>query len=371
MMTRFIRALSVLTLTAITLAAGGNPVLAQDATIVGVDEVRAEPLAQTVPVIGRVVSDKAGRVAAQGAGAVVRLHVQVGDRVKAGQLLAELDVATKMAEARVLESQMVTARADLEIARAELTMRRQELQRQTQLQKSGAFSKSRFETAEQELLKAQSRIHRDEAIIATRRASADVIRLEIERARIKAPFDGVVTDKMTEAGSYLRIGDPVVKLLSDRQLEIEADVPAARLVGIKPGYRVRAVLEDDTELSANVRSILPVENPMTRTRPVRFVPNWPEGIVNIADAQTVTVHIPIGPARNVVTVHKDAIVRKSGRPVVFVVKDNKAAPRNVELGEATGSRIVVLAGLKAGDVTVVRGNERLRPGAPVKIRTGS
>ena len=47
------------------------------------------------------------------------------------------------------------------------------------------------------------------------------------------------------------------------------------------------------------------------------------------------------------------------------------APRKVELGEATGSRIVVLAGLKAGDVTVVRGNERLQPGAAVKIRTGS
>ena len=212
---------------------------------------------------------------------------------------------------------------------------------------------------------------RDEAIIATRQASAAVVKLEIDRSRIVAPFDGVVVEKLTEAGSYLRIGDAVARLLSDSELEIEADVPAIRIVGIKPGYRVRATFEDGTDLAATVRSLLPVENPMTRTRPVRFTPSWPEGVTNIADSQTVTVHLPIGPARDVVTVHKDAIIRRAGEAVVYVIEDGKAASRTVELGEATGSRIVVTAGLKSGDVTVVRGNERLQPGAAVKIRTGS
>ncbi len=110
---------------------------------------------------------------------------------------------------------------------------------------------------------------------------------------------------------------------------------------------------------------------MTRTRPVRFIPNWPAGIANLADNQSITIHLPIGPARNVVTVHKDAIIRKSGEAVVYVIEDSTAASRTVQLGEATGSRFVVLAGLKAGEVTVVRGNERLRSGAKVKIRTGS
>ena len=83
------------------------------------------------------------------------------------------------------------------------------------------------------------------------------------------------------------------------------------------------------------------------------------------------MHLPIGPSRDVVTVHKDAIVRKGGQALVFVIEDSKAAPRKVQLGEATGGRIVVIAGLKKGDVTVVRGNERLQPGTTVKIRTGS
>ena len=361
---------------AITLAL--MPVAAPDAaaqearaTIVGVDEVRTEPLSQTIPVIGRVVSARTGRIAAQVAGAVRAIRVQVGERVEAGQLIAELDHDTKVAEAKVLAAQIEAAKADLAIMRAELTLAEQELQRQTRLKKSGAFSKSRFDTAQQELLKARARIARDNAIIATRQASAAVIELEIDRARIVAPFDGVIIEKLTEAGSYLRIGDPVAKLLSDSELEVEADVPSLRIAGIKPGYRVRATFEDGTDLAVTVRSMLPVENPMTRTRPVRFIPNWPAGIANLADNQSITIHLPIGPARNVVTVHKDAIIRKSGEAVVYVIEDSTAASRKVQLGEATGSRFVVLAGLKAGEVTVVRGNERLRSGAKVKIRTGS
>ncbi|MEK9724140.1 MAG: hypothetical protein VW405_11755, partial [Rhodospirillaceae bacterium] len=64
-------------------------------------------------------------------------------------------------------------------------------------------------------------------------------------------------------------------------------------------------------------------------------------------------------------VHNDAMLDRQGRRNVFDVKDGKAAPRPIELGEATGSRFAVTDGLKPGDLAVVRGNERLRPGAAV------
>lgn len=341
------------------------------ATVVGVDAVRAEPLTQTVPVIGRLVARRSGNVAAQAPGAVEKIHAEVGDHVKKGDVLAELDARTKSAELGVMKAQLLQVRADLESSRAQLTLAEQELVRQTKLKKSGAFSKSRFDTAQQEVLKAKARIARDEALIATRQASMALINLEIKRARITAPYDGVVIERLTETGSYLKNGDPVVKLMSDRRLEIEADVPAVRMPGLKPGAKVAARLEDGTQFTATVRAMLPVENPMTRTRPVRFVPQWPEGLTGLADSQSVTVQLPLGAAREIVTVHKDAIVRKLGENLVYVVSDGKAAERKVLLGEASGSRIEVVTGLKAGDLTVVRGNERLRPGASVTINKGS
>ncbi len=355
------------------LAAASVPSHAQqaEALVVGVDEVRQEPLSQTVAVIGQVVAQRSSRVAAQVAGAVRKLHADVGDRIEAGAVIAELDSDTKRAERDVLYAQLETARAEFKTAQIQLTLAQQELDRQQRLEKSGAFSKSRFETAQQEVLKAQSEIERTKAVMATRRASARVLELEIERARIKAPFTGIVVERVTDSGNYLRVGDPVIRILSDDQLEIEAEVPSLRIAGLKPGYRVAANLEDGTTFSAVVRAVLPVENPMTRTRPVRFQPNWPDNIARLADAQSVTVHLPVGPPRDVVTVHKDAVVRKAGEAVVFVVDEGTANPRTVRLGEATGSRFEVLAGLKAGEVTVVRGNERLVPGTRVKVRTGS
>ena len=75
-----------------------------------------------------------------------------------------------------------------------------------------------------------------------------------------------------------------------------------------------------------------------------------------------TVLIPVGGSRNAVTVSKDAITQRNGQNMVFVSNNGRAQPRAVTTGEATGNRLVVLSGLRAGDLVVVRGNERLRPG---------
>jgi len=72
--------------------------------------------------------------------------------------------------------------------------------------------------------------------------------------------------------------------------------------------------------------------------------------------------LPVGGSRDAVTVSKDAVTQRNGQNMVFVSNNGRAQPRPVTTGEATGSRLVVVSGLKAGDLVVVRGNERLRPG---------
>jgi multidrug efflux pump subunit AcrA (membrane-fusion protein) len=85
----------------------------------------------------------------------------------------------------------------------------------------------------------------------------------------------------------------------------------------------------------------------------------------VAVGQSVTVLIPVGEAREVLSVPKDALVQARGGWTVFVAADNKAEPRTVELGVPLGDRYEVLSGLTAGDLVVVRGNERLRPGQDI------
>jgi RND family efflux transporter MFP subunit len=172
---------------------------------------------------------------------------------------------------------------------------------------------------------------------------------------------------MTDAGASLHTGAPVVRMVGDRALEIEADVPFQRLSGVREGTRVGVVLDDGTTHAATVRAIVPEENPLTRTRAVRFVPEFGATSRPLATEQSVTVYIPASAPRNVLTVHKDAVIKRGPKSLVYVVEDDTAEARQITLGEPTGSRYEVLDGLSEGEAVVVRGNERLRPGDKVRI----
>jgi multidrug efflux pump subunit AcrA (membrane-fusion protein) len=110
---------------------------------------------------------------------------------------------------------------------------------------------------------------------------------------------------------------------------------------------------------------------MTRTLAVRIAPNFTEDDPRRAINQSVTVDVPVGAARDVVSVHKDGVIAQGDGYMVFVAVDGRAVPRPVRIGDAIGSRYVVEGGLAPGDIVIVRGNERVRPGMPVVFRKGS
>lgn len=348
-----------------------TPSFAQDVQLVQVDKVKEEPLLQTAPVIGRLVSLRTGNIAARISGPVEQIMVEVGDRVKKGEVIAVLDAETLVAERRLAQSELKEAQSELLTWAAEAELVRTDLKRQKGLSKSVAFSQAKFEDAQKRVAVADARVKRAEANIQIKRASLVLKTIDVNYAGIRAPYDGVVVQRHTEAGSYVNKGDALVRLVGDRLLEVEADVPYRRLEGLPVGRVVDVTLDDGSRHKAEVRSILPSENPLTRTRTVRFKPRFFKTAQPLAESQSVTVAVPIGVERRVLTVHKDAILKRPAGDVVFVVSGGKAVQRVVKLGAEVGSSIEVLSGLKVGEQVVVRGNERLTPGADVRVGKGS
>lgn len=344
------------------------PVFAQaEAMRVRVDTVKRVPLSQTVPVIGRLVALQVGEVAARINGPIETFEVEVGDRVETGQVIVNLDATAIAARRDLYAGKLSEARARLAIKRAELTLARQNFKRHEKLKKSAAFSQARFDDAKQNVAIAQAEARQTETAIAAAQADLSLAEINLYNAQVRAPYPGVVTERLTEAGAYVQIGAPVIRMIGDRNLEIEAEVPFQHLAGIVPGVEVRLQLDDGTEHSAVVRALLPSENPLTRTRVVRFIPNIGATLRPLAHDQSVTLEIPIGPERLVLSVHKDAIVTRQGKDIVFVAKGDEVQARPVRLGAAVGSRMEVLDGLGEGEQVVVRGNERLRPGAKIEV----
>ncbi len=351
---------------AAALAAG--PVLAQgEAMRVRVDAVKHVPLSQTVPVIGRLVAKRVGVVAARINGPIQDFRVEVGDRIEAGQVIAVLDGAVLRARRGLYAGRLSEVRAELSVTKAELALARLEHKRLEKLKKSAAFSQARFDDARQKVVIAKAEVRQAESAIAGAKADLQLAEINLYNAEVRAPYPGVVTERLTETGAFVQVGEPVIRMIGDRTLEIEAEVPFQRLAGLEPGVEVRLQLDDGTKHSAVVRALLPSENPLTRTRAVRFVPDFGETLRPLAHEQSVTLQIPIGAARRVLSVHKDAIVKRNGKDIVFVVAGDGVQARPVELGIAVGSRFEVLNGLREGERVVVRGNERLKPGAKVRV----
>ena len=231
---------------------------------------------------------------------------------------------------------------------------------------SAAFSQARLDDKRREVARLASEVTEAEAAIAKAQASLALAKIDVDRSEVRAPFNGVVIEKHTERGAYLSAGGDVVTLLNDEDMEIEADVPANRIAGLTSGRLIPVEMVDGSFREAIVRAVVPDENVLTRTRAVRFTPAKKEEIPGqLAAGQSVNVLIPVGTARDVLTVHKDAILPQGGKNMVFVVVEGKAQPRFITYGEAVGNRVEVLSGLNEGELAVVRGNERIFPGRDV------
>ena len=342
-------------------------------TKVVVEKVRKTEVVQTFPAIGRFVARQHGVVAALTNGPVKEMLVNVGDRVEAGQIVSRMVKARIQANRDLLAAELREKEAALRTAQAQLKLTLGEMERIGGLKKSAAFSQGRYSDKRNEVAKVRSEVSEAEGAVAKARANLKLASIDLYNAEVRAPYNGIVVQRHAVAGAHLAVGDPVVTLLNDREMEVEADVPAERLVGVSVGRDVRLKLSDGTFLQAKVRAIVPSENAKTRTRPVRFSLDDSEGVERpaIADNQSVTVLLPVARARRVLTVHKDAVTSRGANKVVVTVVDETATPRNIRIGDAVGERFTVLSGLEDGDIVVIRGNEGLRPDQKVKFEAPS
>ena len=345
---------------------GGGP----RARSVRVDAVIVEPLSQTAPVIGRLVARKTGNVAARINGAVASMPTSVGDRVRKDDVIATLARERLTAQRDKYAAALTTRRAMVQWAQAEYSKKNQELRRMANLRKSSAFSRARYEDLQRDVEARRAALVERQSQLKEAQAELDQASIDLFNGEIRAPYDGVVSEKHTEVGSYVNVGSPVVTLISDTDIEVEAEVPSRQILGLSTGTLVRFTLDDGTQHRARVRSVVPRENARTRTRPVRFVPEFGAKKKPFAVDQSVTVLVPIGRVREVSTVHKDAVIYSGDKRSVRIVRRGKAFTRQIEIGPAVGNRFVVTKGLKAGDQVVTHGNETLgAPGTPVRILT--
>ncbi len=342
---------------------------AQGGARVRVDAVRLERMERVETLLGRIVARRRGEVASRVSGPVASVPVQVGQRVERGEPVVRLDTVRLALEVELARSELAMAESEVAEAARNLELRNQEKLRLERLEGSAAFSRARYEDKLKEVEIAASRLESARARLESARVMLRFREADLADATIRAPYAGVVTRKRVSAGKYVREGEPVIDMVDDADLEIEADIAAERLAGLPPGSEVELRV-DGEPARALLRAVVPIENPLTRTRAVRFafLGELPSSVTAVG--QSVRVEVPVG-GEEVVTVAKDAVTVVGGRQTVFVVEEGTARRRAIETAGTLGDRFVVAAGLAPGEIVVVRGNERLRPGQKVTVENGA
>ncbi len=345
---------------------------AQDSpALVEVDEVRTMVSDQTSDVTGRLVAKRRGRVAVRIDGSIVRVPVAIGDRVTRGQTLAELDKNLLRALHALAQAEQQGASALLKTAEAEVDLAKQEVARLQRLQRTAAASRADYDDARQKQTIEETEVEEARVEIKRRTIDTAIAKARIDYANVYAPYDGIITEKFKEIGDYAKRGDALFSLVGDTEIEIEANIFSSLVVNLNRASKVTATTVEGVEISAVVRAILPVENDRTRTRTVRFSIQSEQDTSTLTPGQGVVLHLPSGPFLKFLSVHKDAVIYQQGKAIVYIAKDGTAQSRQPELSSMNGNRFEVTDGLGEGDLAIVRGNERMRPGQSIQIKDNS
>ncbi|NKI92584.1 efflux RND transporter periplasmic adaptor subunit [Rhizobacter sp. SG703] len=292
-------------------------------------------------------------------GKITRRSANVGDTVKAGQVLAQLDPQD-------LKLAQESARAALAAAQTNLELANADYKRYKDLRDQGFISSAELERRDTALKSAQAQF--DQA-----RAQAGVQGNQAAYAALVADANGVITGVDAEPGMVVAAGTPVVRLAQDGPRDVVFSVPEdhvgdLRALARKPGALKVRLWGSNEAVSASIREVAAAADAATRTFQIKAdIGELPARL-----GQTATVLIELPQQSGVVRLPLSAVTELQGRTSVWLVDKNaqgvlsvKAQP--IQVGGADGNTVVVAGGLAPGQMVVTAGVHVLSPGQQVKL----
>jgi membrane fusion protein, multidrug efflux system len=310
--------------------------------VVGTAVATEESWEGTLSAVGSVAAVRGVAVSNDAPGVVNAIRFESGDRVRAGQVLVELDTSVERAQLASAE-----ARKDLAALGAG---------RSRQLDKTGAVSKAQLDA--------------DESQLKTSAADSTALKAQIDRKTVRAPFAGRLGIRAVNLGQYLNPGTAVTVLESLGAVYVDFSLPQQYLADVRVGTPVRVRVEGSGgELAGSVGAVDPTVDAVTRT--IKLRASVPDTLEKLRPGMFVNVTVVRGQKSRVVRVPATAVVHASFGDSLFVVetKDDRKVARQqfVRLGAARGDFVAIDDGIKPGQEIVTAGAFKLRNGSGIII----
>lgn len=320
----------------------------ENIAVAAVTELRSGPT-----ISGTLEPVQAATVRAQVAGPVLETRAQEGARVKRGELLATLDDAA-------VRDAWLSARSAVRSAESALELARRNRERSERLAEAGAISERDLETARLNATNA-------EGTLADARARLASAAKQLEDTRVRAPFDGIVSERQTDAGDVVQVGAALYTIVDPRRLQLEAGVPATDVGRLEVGIPVEfTVTGSDRRVTGRIDRINPVVDPATRqVRIYASIANPDQAFVAgvFAEGRAAT------DSRRAVAVPLTAIDSRGTSPVVHQLKQGRVVETPVQLGvrDEAAELVEIRTGVAAGDTLLLGSAQGVAPGSKVRV----
>lgn len=288
-------------------------------------------------------SEQQATVVAKVSGVVTRIVVEEGTRVKAGQVLAKIEDARYKLE--------------LDRARANLAKLEQEYNRNLLLHEKGLVSADAYERVKFDLdaLKAQH----------------DIAKLDFEYTHIKAPIDGVVSERLIKAGNMVTVNQATFVVTDFDPLLANVYVPERELNKLRARQRATITADalPDRKFDASIDRISPTVDPKTGTFKVTVAVSDPSR--HLKPGMFGRIDIVYDVRNDTLLVPRSAVLQEDAESAVFVIKDGVASRRTVSIGYSNNGSIEVTSGVTVGEQVVTVGQASLKEGSKVNVVGGA
>ncbi len=337
---------------------------------VEVAKVVAQPVDKVRKLPGEMTPYQSVDLTARVAGYVEEIRVDVGAVVKKGELIArlsapEMDAQIAEAKSRIGTSEAQRAEAEAKLLGVQATYERLKAASAT----PGAIAGNELVLAEKAVEAARSVVRSFERSVEAGKSSVRAIEDVKNYLELKAPFDGVITDRYLHPGALAGPqSGPLVKLQQVGRLRLIAAVPEADLGGIAYGVRIPFTVPafPGETFGAVIARVPRVVDPKTRTMPIELE------VVNsggrLAPGMYAELQWPVRQGKPSLLVPPTAVVTTTERSFVIRLTNGKATYVNVKRGAVSGELVEVLGALAEGDVVVKRGTDELREGTALRAK---
>lgn len=335
-----------------------------DAPVYLTETAKLGTISQNVIASGTVRSNNRVEVGAQVSGKITKINVTLGQFVKKGELLAEIDSLTQLNDLEEAKSQLKSYEAQLKSASTKLKLAKSKFNRSKKLYTVKSISQDEYEEAEKELAVAESSLIELEELINQSKISVKTAETNLSYTTIISPIDGVVISIPVSEGqtvNSMQTTPTIVQVADLSKMLIKAEIPEGDITKITSGMKVEftTLSEPETVYKSQIQSIDPADSTLTDDEYTESVSNTnaiyyyaniiienPENKLRIG--MTTTNTIKIAEKENVLIIPTMAISKKNNQFYVKVLEDNKVIETKIDIGISDDFFTEIKSGLNEG-----------------------